>query len=252
MVLAMFEFSALRVDYADNWRAMTLLPNRRPIFDSVAARLYQNIDRYRAVERLTGVPAAVVAVIHEREASGSFSAYLGNGEPWNQKTASVPRGRGPFSSFEAGAVDALHLDGLDKVTDWSVERALHSFEKFNGFGYRMKGVRSPYLWGGTSLQQPGKYVRDGVFDPTVMDKQLGCAGILAALWILDPALRFPVATPVPPEIPVPLPVPRPQPAPAPPITPAQGAIGAGIVAVLAGIATFWQQIVAWFQHLFGG
>jgi hypothetical protein len=38
----------------------------------------------------------------------------------------------------------------------------------------------------------GKYVADGVFDPNVVDKQLGCAGLIMAMRALDASI-FPVS-----------------------------------------------------------
>jgi lysozyme family protein len=64
-------------------------------------------------------------------------------------------------------------------------------EKFNGFGYReYHHIPSPYLWGGTVVQKPGKYVRDKHYDPTVMDEQIGGMALLAALMQLDPSVKF--------------------------------------------------------------
>src|SRR6185295_802829 len=102
---------------------------------------------------------------------------------------------------------ALSYEGLDKVAragSWSVEQACFVLERYNGFGYRNRGLRSPYLWGGTNLQQPGKYVADGRFDATVIDRQPGCMPLLCKLWSLDPALRLPIADAVdgaPPKLP---------------------------------------------------
>ena len=62
---------------------------------------------------------------------------------------------------------------------------LYEFEKYNGFGYVKHKVNSPYVWAGTSLQQSGKYVADGVFNRSHWDKQLGCAAILKKLIELD-------------------------------------------------------------------
>jgi hypothetical protein len=60
---------------------------------------------------------------------------------------------------------------------------LWALEPYNGYGYRNKGLRSPYLWASTNHQQRGKYIRDRVFDPTVMDEQVGCAAQLKYLGV---------------------------------------------------------------------
>lgn len=63
-------------------------------------------------------------------------------------------------------------------------------ELYNGLGYFRKGLPSPYVWSGTDQYKRGKYVADGVFDPNVIDKQLGCAGLVMAMQALDPSVAF--------------------------------------------------------------
>ena len=139
--------------------------------------------RYQTIEDVTGVPWFWIAITQHREGNG-FGGYLGNGQRiigTNKKTTIVPKGRGPFKSWNDGAIDALvALKKLDKIDDWPVERLLYQWEKWNGWGYVGK-INSPYIWGGTSLQQPGKYVADHVFDPKHMDVQLGTAALLKQL-----------------------------------------------------------------------
>ncbi len=113
---------------------------------------------------------------------------------WIARTALVPKGRGPFDSWEAGAVDALALDGLDQVKTWSPERACFEIEKFNGFGYRKRGVRSPYLWSFSNHYAHGKYVTDGRFSSTHVDEQCGAIPILKAIMELDSSARFKATT----------------------------------------------------------
>lgn len=149
-----------------------------------AAKLLGHSARYQEVERLTGVPWQFVAVIHYRESNCDFSTHLHNGDPLTTRTRRVPAGRPkvgnpPFTWVES-AVDALKQKGLDKNTDWSMERMCYELERYNGFGYRMyhPTVLSPYLWSGTTNYTSGKYVADGKFDNSVRDKQLGVIPIL--------------------------------------------------------------------------
>jgi len=150
--------------------------------------------QYLAVEARPGVPWFVIAALHSRESDANFATYLGNGEPLDRKTALVPKGRGPFASWEAGAVDALALDGLDQVKEWSPERACFEIEKFNGFGYRKRGVCSPYLWSFSNHYARGKYVADGHFSSTRVDEQCGAVPILKAIMELDSSARFKTST----------------------------------------------------------
>src|SRR5207247_1268402 len=81
--------------------------------------------------------------------------------------------------------DALALDGLTKVIDWRLEKILYYLELYNGWGYHAHGVPSPYLFGATSIQKPGKYIADGVWSATAIDKQIGCAALIKAMHDLD-------------------------------------------------------------------
>jgi len=147
-----------------------------------------NKSRYEAISKETNVPWAVIAVIHSMECDSNFTQYLGNGDSLDLPTVDVPTGRGPFKSFEDGAIDALKYDGLDKVTDWSIPHMLFTLEKFNGLGYRIghgqatfPARTSPYLWSGTNYYKSGKYVSDGEFDSYAVSKQVGCVAKLKSL-----------------------------------------------------------------------
>jgi lysozyme family protein len=148
--------------------------------------------RYQAVSAKTGVPWLMIAVIHERECSQDWSRSLAQGDPWDRISVHVPAGRGPFKSWEDAAVDALNdcapYAGRNK--DWSVGPLLTKLEEYNGLGYAARGVPSPYVWAGTDQYRSGKYVRDGVYDPDVIDSQPGCAGLLMAMKAIDPSITF--------------------------------------------------------------
>ena len=163
---------------AQRYAAMRILPNRLTSVQSTAKRLVAGRARYDAVQTRTGVPWWFIAVLHERESGADFDTYLGNGEPLNRVTRLVPAGRGPFATWEDGAEDALRYQGFHEVIDWSLERTLYLAEVYNGLGYAKRGLPSPYVWGATNQQKPGKYVRDGVFDPSVTDTQIGVAAML--------------------------------------------------------------------------
>lgn len=203
------KFDAVKAEYGRLWSSMTINPGRVASFKKIANRLMKGMPRYRNVEAATGVPAVMIAILHLRESDADFDTYLGNGQSlFNKKdptgkgrTTIVPKGRGPFRNFEEGAVDALAIDGLSAIKNWSIEMMLFKAEAFNGFGYRGKGIRSPYLWGGTNHQQKGKYVRDKVFDPSVMDTQPGAAAILYQLFAADPSLRVRMLSGPPPAFP---------------------------------------------------
>lgn len=175
--------------------------------------------RYQKIAEATGVPWFVIAVIHEREASQQWDRQLGQGDPLNQVSTHVPKGRGPFlnhdndpplqDAFYRGALDAL-IDCAPYAArnkDWSPGGTLTKLEEYNGLGYAARGLPSPYIWSGTDQYRAGKYVADHVFDPNVVDSQLGCAGLILAMIQIDPTITFTGATIIPPAAPKPLPVP---------------------------------------------
>lgn len=153
------------------------------IVKQVADRIIAARARYELIEKVVYVPWWFVGILHHREASGDFKTYLGNGQSLDKVTTIVPKGRGPFRSFEAGAIDALQLDKLAWVSDWSIGNALMQMEKFNGLGYRKRGMNSPYVWSYTQWYEQGKYVVDGKFSASTVDKQIGGAAIMKVLGI---------------------------------------------------------------------
>ena len=183
-------FEELKPEYAGLWRSMQVRPERTGEVDRIARALLAHKPRYEEVARTTGVPWSVIAVLHQRESDADFRTYLGNGEPLNRKTRIVPAGRGPFPTWEAGAIDALQYDGLDKVREWTPERACYEIEKFNGFGYRNKQINSPYLWSYSNIYSSGKYVSDGQFSSSTVDEQCGAMPVLKRIMELDPSVRF--------------------------------------------------------------
>lgn len=147
-------------------------------------RMILNKQRYRNVARMFANPIRWyhIACFHEMEGEQNFSTYLGNGQTIFKKTTIVPKGRGPFASFEQGAVDSIRLEGLDKVNDWSIGNFLYIAEGFNGFGYsKFKHINSPYIWSGSSQYTSGKYISDGVYSTSEVSQQIGIALLLKSL-----------------------------------------------------------------------
>ena len=181
--------------YAKLWDAMTIKEGRRSEFKGFLNRAMAGKDRYVALEKRTakgkpnGVPWWWSAITAERESSQNWSRSLAQGDRWDRKSVNVPRGRGPFKSWEDAAVDALHIDAVDEVLDWRLEKALFFWERFNGWGYFLRGRPSAYLWGATSVQKPGKFTSDGHWNGSVMDTQLGCAAMLKVMMELDPSIN---------------------------------------------------------------
>jgi len=184
----MVDVNALATANAKRWAAAQ--PTRN--FASIAKRLVEAKERYKAVEAKTGVPWFVIAVIHMRESSQNWSRSLAQGDPIDRVSVHVPAGRGPFSSWEAAAIDALANchPFLAKKKNWSLGPALASLEAYNGLGYAAKGRPSPYMWSGTDQYTSGKYVADGKYDPNHVDTQPGCAALIKEMMKLDPSIKF--------------------------------------------------------------
>src|SRR5262245_34538028 len=185
------DFSELKSEYATLWASMGIRADKRDAVGRIAKKLIEHKPQYSAVAKQTGVPWFVIAALHNRESDANFRTYLGNGEPLDRVTRLVPKGRGPFETWEEGAIDALSLDGLDRVKEWTPARACFEIEKFNGFGYRNRGINSPYLWSFSNHYARGKYVADGRFSSAHVDQQCGAIPILRQIMELDDSARFP-------------------------------------------------------------
>jgi len=151
-----------------------------------------NWSRYSALERATSVPASFIGALDYRESNCNPRLGLGQGDPWNRVSTHVPRGCGPFSSWVDAGIFYVHFDHLDdNSAPWSLAYECWKGEIWNGLGYRNHGIPTPYLWGGTNIQEIGKYTSDGHFDPTMMDIQIGIMPIIVRLGELRPELVLP-------------------------------------------------------------
>lgn len=188
----MVDVNILAAANAKRWAEAKPMRN----LSAIASALVGAKKRYQAVEAKTGVPWFVIAVIHMRESSQRWDRSLAQGDPWNMVSVHVPAGRGPFTSWEEAAIDALANchPFLAKKKNWSLGPTLANLELYNGAGYANKGRPSPYLWAGTDQYIAGKYVRDGVYDPEHVDTQPGCAALLKEMMRLDPSIKFGMST----------------------------------------------------------
>jgi lysozyme family protein len=195
----MTDLNALKAANANRWAKAKLTRS----FSGVAKQLVEAKTRYQSVEAKTGVPWSFIAVAHERESSQNWNGSLAQGDPWNKVSVHIPAGRGPFKSWEDAAIDALVncAPFAARHEDWSIGGTLTMLEQYNGLGYANRGRPSPYVWSGTDQYVSGKYVKDGVYDPNVVDKQLGCAGLLIAMMAIDPTITFDgiIPSPLPPK-----------------------------------------------------
>lgn len=187
-------FVASQRGYENLWGRCALTNEASAPANSVGRKIIALRNRYEPVARAIGAPQVwpLIGAIHDREASLNFAGVLHNGERiigTGRKTSLVPRGRGPFTTWEDAAEDALRLQNWQNIRDWPLARWLYEAEAFNGWGYVAHGVNSPYVWGGTNLQQRGKYVADGRWNASAWDSQLGVAAILKAIFAIDASLE---------------------------------------------------------------
>lgn len=214
----MSNLAALKQLNLERWHRCEILPARKAEVMKTAQRLsapdakarYQGVsDRLAEIavkdSAIVAVPWWLIAIISEREYGGPphWDRQLGQGDPLNQPSRHVPRGMGPylnhpddktpgFDAWTRCCVDVLINSApfVAKRPDQSIGGTLVTTVLFNGTGYEdFHHEASPYDWGATNIEQWGKYVADGRFDPHVWDTQLGCAAMLKGMMELDPTIK---------------------------------------------------------------
>jgi lysozyme family protein len=174
----------LKKEYELLFNSCVINPNSASIIESTTSKIANARQRYESVSTPLGVPWYFTGIVHFLEGGGKFDRHLHNGDPLTAKTKNVPANRPPGNptfEWETSATDALTYQGLNKWKDWSVAGMLYQFERYNGFGYRVKGIHSPYLWSFSNHYVKGKFVKDGLYDPEAVSKQIGAAVLLRRL-----------------------------------------------------------------------
>lgn len=175
--------------YAKAYEICTIDKGRVDQAQRAADRVTAGKKRYEWAEARYGVPWLMVGCLHSLECNNNFKGVLHNGQlivGTGKKTTIVPKGRGPFETWEDSVGDALNLLGLLKVRDWSIPEILKQCERFNGLGYISGAGRrdtSPYIWGCTNINDgTGKYVADGKYSSTAnANAQVGVAAIIKVI-----------------------------------------------------------------------
>lgn len=168
------------------WDSVAIDPAHTYRVDKAVALYLDTKPVYERIEKMRkgGVPAPVVFTLHGRESSWNFRKHMHEGSPLTGRTRWVPKGRpkrgNPPFTFEESAEDALYLLKDMEFIAWTkCHDALYQIEKYNGLGYLLyRPIHSPYLWAGSQHYHKGKYASDGVYDPYLVDRQLGCATLL--------------------------------------------------------------------------
>lgn len=179
------KYSQLQAEYEAEWANCQIRPEKQANVDAALAKLRAHQAEYeQAAAPFNGMPWQFIGIIHGMETGFRMDRHFHNGDPLTARTIRVPSGRPlgtPPFTWQASARDAMVQKGFDTVTDWSVPHTLYLWETYNGFGYRFKGLRTPYLWSFSNLYSKGRYVADSVFDPNSVSKQCGAAVMLKAL-----------------------------------------------------------------------
>jgi lysozyme family protein len=181
-------YPALKPEYERLFANCKVSDRRRYEVQKFVDRILANRPRYDAAGKPLGTPWWIIGTLHAMEASLNFHTHLHNGDPLTQRTVQVPSGRpkegNPPFAWEHSATDALKMHGFHVWRDWSVAGALYKAEQYNGWGVRRFHASSgptAYLWSYTNIYRGGKYVKDGVWNPTAQSQQPGVAAMLRVM-----------------------------------------------------------------------
>lgn len=168
-----------------------LTPAQQADLNKFKANYEANKSRYEAVGNEANMPPELVASLHWRESSGNFGTYLHQGDPLGKPATHVPTDIPVFGKdeWDKAAAHALKMKkwdkckeelGLNKDTKDKAKMAAFS-ERYNGMGYNNKGVASPYVYSGTDAYTSGKYIADGTYSATAVDKQFGVVRLVDSI-----------------------------------------------------------------------
>lgn len=179
------DFGRLAGEYRHQFDACVPDPAKQAQIQAHLQKIRPGEMRYRALGEQLGIPWFFIAIVHSLESGCNFTRHLHNGDPLGARTVQVPQGRpangNPPFTWEQSAEDALRMKGLVGQADWGLAAMLFRWEAFNGFGYRMRGLATPYLWSFSNLYTGGLFVADHVFDADARSRQCGAAVLLKHL-----------------------------------------------------------------------
>lgn len=172
-----------RDNYAQLWNTIELKSERIPLLETHVARILQGLPKYKEAGAAAKIPWWWIGIIHGLEGGYNFGTHLHNGDPLKSRTVHVPAGRPktgtPPFTWSQSAADALGTEESLKASSWANPAYIaYTMESYNGFGYRSKGINSPYLWSFSNQYSKGKYIADGVYSSTAVSSQAGGMAIL--------------------------------------------------------------------------
>lgn len=181
------KLSDIAGEYTAMFAAAAIDQNRLAAIDRLAKLLVSFQPTYEKLQADLHIPWYFIGLIHCMESNFNFGTHLHNGDSLMHRTMNVPAGRPPVGiadppfAWTTSATDALTQKGFQTQTNWTLPALLFRLEQYNGFGYRMRGRSTPYLWSFSDLYVRGKFVKDRVFDPDAVSKQCGAAVLLKRL-----------------------------------------------------------------------
>jgi lysozyme family protein len=172
-----------RDNYTQLWNTIELKQERIAALESHLARVLQGLPKYKEAGASAGIPWWWIGIIHGLEGGYNFGTHLHNGDPLKARTVHVPAGRPktgePPFTWTQSASDALGAEESLKSNSWSSPAYIaYTLESYNGYGYRSKGINSPYLWSFSNQYSKGKYIGDGVYSSSAISAQAGGMAIL--------------------------------------------------------------------------
>jgi len=172
----------LQSEYQRLFDTCIIHPGKYGEINAIVKIISTNNTRYQNVSTVVNVPWFFIGILHAMESCNDFKTHLYNGDPLTARTLNEPAGRpksgNPPYDWEFSAIDALKYDSMDSWYDWSIPGMLYKMEAYNGFGYRSKGIYSPYLWSYSNHYTSGKFLEDGKYSSTAVSKQCGGAVLL--------------------------------------------------------------------------
>lgn len=172
-------------EYTQLFNSCKIRPEKFAAVDQSINLILAGRKQYEMVETKIKVPWYFTGIVHCLEGRVNFETHLHNGDPLTARTKNVPSDRprpgSPPFTWQQSAIDALQIKKLDAWTDWSIPGLLFQFERYNGFGYRPRGINSPYLWSFSNHYVKGKFVQDGIYNENAVSKQTGAAVLLRRL-----------------------------------------------------------------------
>ncbi len=183
----------LRAEYQRLFDTCEPLEKWRTPADHAAIQLGRYRARYNDIGKALMIPWQWIAAIHMMESGANFNCHFHNsfGDPLTSRTKHPPVGRpiegSPPFHWHTSALDALVTKHLHDREEWDVPAMLYEAERWNTFGYRDRGVNSPYLWAGSQQYDKGLLQRGGTrWEPDAIAPTVGVALLLKRLFQMEP------------------------------------------------------------------